>query len=111
MVFYIIFNLKFIIKMETINKCLEMIIIASIKEVASTNILLYRVIISDSLDNNERTVKCKKFANLVNEVLKKRTNINIKLDSDFIIDTCKKNQSTIDIYLLKTGLGCIKYKF
>ena len=97
--------------METINKCLEMIIIASIKEVASTNILLYRVIISDSLDNNERTVKCKKFANLVNEVLKKRTNINIKLDSDFIIDTCKKNQSTIDIYLLKTGLGCIKYKF
>ena len=96
--------------METINKCLEMIIIASIKEVASTNILLYRVIISDSLDNNERTVKCKKFANLVNDVLK-REEINIKLDSDFIIDTCKKNQSTIDIYLLKTGLDCIKYKF
>ena len=111
MVFYIIFNLKFIIKMETLNKYLEAIIFNSIEEVAIKDYYLFTTIMSDSLDNNERTVKCKKFVKLVNEVLKKRTNINIKLDSDFIIDTCKKNQSTIDIYLLKTGLGCIKYKF
>ena len=84
--------------MEAINKCLKMIIITSIKEVASTNILLYRVIMSDSLDNNERTVKCKKFANLVNDVLK-REEFNIKLDSDFIIDTCKKNQEIINFII------------
>ena len=96
--------------METLNKYLEAIIFNSIEEVAIKDYFLFTTIMSDSLDNNERTVKCKKFANLVNDVLK-REEINIILDSDFIIDTCKKNQSTIDIYLLKTGLGCIKYKF
>ena len=55
---------------------------------------------SDSLDNNERTVKCKKFANLVNDILK-REEINIKLDSDFIIDTCKKNEEIIFIFIFK----------
>ena len=96
--------------METLNKYLEAIIFNSIEEVAIKDYFLFTTIMSDSLDNNERTVKCKKFANLVNDVLK-REEFNIKLDSDFIIDTCKKNQSTIDIYLLKIGIGGIKYKF
>ena len=89
--------------MEALTKCLEIIIITSIKEVAAKNQLLFYTIMSDSLDNNEREVKCKKFANLVNDVLK-REEINIKLDSDFIIDTCKKNHLMIDIYLLKINL-------
>lgn len=59
---------------ETLNKCLEMIIITSIKEVAAKNQLLFYAIMSDSLDNNEREVKCKKFANLVNDVLKREKN-------------------------------------
>ena len=110
MFFYIIFNLKFIIKMETINKCLEAIIFNSIEEVAIKDYFLFTTIMSDSLDNNERTVKCKKFANLVNDVLK-REEINIKLDSDFIIDTCKKNQEKINIIIFKKNLEKMGYKF
>ena len=96
--------------METINKCLEAIIFNSIEEVAIKDYFLFTTIMSDSLDNNERTVKCKKFANLVNDVLK-REEINIKLDSDFIIDTCKKNQEKINIIIFKKNLEKMGYKF
>ena len=96
--------------MEAINKCLDLVILTSIKEVAAKNQLLYCAIVSDSLDNNERAVKCKKFANLVNDVLK-REEFNIKLDSDFIIDTCKKNKEIINMYLLKINIDRLGYKF
>ena len=108
MVFYIIFNLKFIIKMETLNKGLEAIYFNSIKEVVIEDSLLYLTIMTDFLDNNEKTIKCKEFTNLVNENLKKK--INIKLDSEFIIDICKKNRETLSIIILKNNLDKIGYK-
>ena len=94
--------------METLNKCLEAIIFTSIKEVATEDDFLFTEIMADFLDNNERAVKCKEFTNLVNENLKKK--INIKLDSDFIIDTCKKNKTTINIIIFKKNLDKWGYK-
>ena len=95
--------------METLNKGLEAIIFNSIEEVVIEDSFLFLTIMTDSLDNNERAVKCKEFTNLVNENLKKK--INIKLDSDFIIDTCKKNQEIINIIILKKNLEKMGYKF
>ena len=96
--------------METLNKYLEAIIFNSIEEVAIKDYFLFTTITSDSLDNNERAVKCKKFANLVNNVLK-REEFNIKLDSDFIIDTCKKNEEIINFIIFKKNLEKMGYKF